>query len=445
MQVETGDIRKVALASFVGSALEWYDFFIFGAAAALVFNTLFFPSVNATTGVIASFATFAVGFVARPIGGIVFGHYGDRLGRKTMLVLSLTMMGGVTFLIGLLPTYGQVGLLAPVLLTTLRFVQGFAVGGEWGGASLMVVEHAPRERRGFYGSWPQMGIPAALLLSSGVMATVTHLTTTEQLAAWGWRIPFLLSGLLLVVGIVIRRRLSESPSFRRLQAAGAKQTMPIATVMAQKKRITGLLVVAQAGENASFHVFSVYALLYLTSVVHVERGTALNALMIAAVCCLVAQPIFGSLSDRVGRKAIYAGGTAFIAVFMIPFMLMIGTGSTALITLAMVLGLVFGQATTQATQPSLFAEQYETAIRYSGVSVAYQFATVIWSGPTPLIAAALWAWSGSWWPLAGYITIASVLSVLCALLLREAAGGDLNPAPSSTLDDVGAALQGQTA
>ncbi|MGI4951177.1 MAG: MFS transporter [Janthinobacterium lividum] len=427
MDVSTSDIRKVALASLIGSTLEWYDFFIFGSAAALVFNTLFFPSYDATTGVIASFATFAVGFVARPIGGIVFGHYGDRLGRKAMLVLSLTMMGGVTFAIGLLPTYTSVGIAAPILLTVLRFLQGFAVGGEWGGASLMVVETSPDRRRGFFGSWPQMGIPAALLLSSGVMALVTTLTTPAEFAAWGWRVPFLLSGLLLVVGIFIRRRLAESPSFERLRATGTRQALPIATVMSRRKRVTLLLIGAQAAENASFYVFAVYTLVYLTGVLHLPRATALNALMIASVACLVMQPVFGALSDRIGRKRVYAGGMVFIGLFIVPYFLLIGTGSPALITLALTLGLVLGQSTTQSTQTSLFAEQYEAPIRYSGVSVAYQFATVVWSGPTPIIAAALFAWSGSWVPLAAYIIVAAVLSVLCILPLREAAGAALGP------------------
>jgi len=425
MQTETSDTRKVALASFIGSTLEWYDFFIFGTAAALVFNKLFFPSADATTGMIASFATFAVGFVARPIGGIVFGHYGDRIGRKAMLVLSLGMMGAVTFLIGLLPTYDTVGLWAPVLLTALRFLQGFAVGGEWGGATLMVVEHARAERRGFYGSWPQMGIPAALLLSSGVIAAVTASTTPEQFASWGWRVPFLLSGVLLVVGIVIRRRLAESPSFQRLKQSGRRESLPIGSIVAHRKRITALVIGSQAAENSSFHVFAVWALAYLTTSVGVPRPVVLNALMVGAAACLVAQPLFGALSDRIGRKRVFGGGMVFTGLFIVPFFLLIGTGDALLITLAMVCGLVFGQATTQAVQPSLFAEQYEAAIRYSGVSVAYQFATVIWSGPTPVLAAALWAWSGSWWPLAAYIVAAAVVSVLCIWPLREAAGLDL--------------------
>lgn len=445
MRTGATDIRRVAMASLVGSTLEWYDFFIFGSAAALVFNHLFFPAFDPLTGVIASFATFAVGFIARPIGGIVFGHYGDRIGRKAMLVLSLTMMGGVTFLIGFLPTYASIGIWAPILLTALRFLQGFAVGGEWGGATLMVVEHAPPRRRGFYGSWPQMGIPAALLLSSGVMALVSALTTAEQFAAWGWRVPFLLSGLLLVVGIVIRRSVSESPSFQKLRQAGARESLPVATVLARRKGMTALLIGSQAAENTSFYVFAVYSLVYLTTVVGLSRSEALNALMIAAAACLVAQPLFAALSDRIGRKRVFAGGMVFIGLFIIPFFLMLATRSFAMVTAAMVLGLVFGQATTQATQPSLFAEQYEASIRYSGVSIAYQFATVLWSGPTPILAASLWAWTGSWWPLVAYIMAAAALSVACIARLREAAGRELGELEPRDMPRAPAALREQAA
>ncbi|WP_159997393.1 MFS transporter [Roseomonas sp. 18066] len=424
-QTETSDIRRVALASFVGSTLEWYDFFIFGSAAALVFNQLFFPSFDPLTGVIASFATFAIGFIARPIGGIVFGHYGDRIGRKAMLVLSLTMMGGVTFLIGLLPGYASIGIWAPILLTTLRFLQGFAVGGEWGGATLMVVEHAPAKSRGFYGSWPQMGIPAALLLSSGVMAAVSAATTPEQFSSWGWRVPFLLSGLLLVVGIIIRRSVTESPSFQKMQQAGHRESLPLATVVTRHRGRTGLMIAAQAAENTSFYVIAVYALSYLTTVLGFSRAVALEALMIGATACLVAQPLMAALSDRIGRRRVYIGGAAFIGLAIVPFFLLLNTRDFGMVAFAMVAMLAIGQGAMQSVKPALFAEQYEASIRYSGLSIAYQFATVVWSGPTPILAASLWAWSGSWWPLALYVIAASLIAMLCTRQLREAAGRPL--------------------
>ncbi len=420
------DIRRVSIASAVGATLEWYDFFIFGSAAALVFNKLFFPGFDPVAGTIASLASFAIGFIARPVGGIVFGHYGDRIGRKAMLVISLLMMGSVTFLIGLLPTYQSIGLGAPILLTLLRFLQGFAVGGEWGGATLMVVEHAPSSRRGFYGSWPQMGIPGALILSTGVMAITTALTTPEQFAAWGWRIPFLLSSVLVGVGFVIRRRVSESPSFKKLQRTHTEAKMPIKTVLASHKKRTFQVVAAQAAENTSFFVISVYALVYLTQNMHMPRPMALHALLIASVGALVAQPFFGALSDRIGRKKVYMGGMIFTGLFIFPFFKILGSGSYPAIVVAMTFAMTIGLGSTLSVQPALISEQYPAAIRYSGVSVAYQLATVIWSGPTPILAAMFVLWAGGYWLLAGYIVLAAVISVLGIMPLREAAGVELS-------------------
>ncbi len=343
--VNDSDIRRIAWSSAIGATLEWYDFFIFGSAAALIFNKLFFPAFDPVAGTIASLATFSIGFIARPLGGIVFGHFGDRIGRKAMLVMSLTMMGGVTFLIGLLPTFMNVGVAAPIMLTALRFLQGFAVGGEWGGATLMVIEHAPMKKRGGYGSWPQCGIPAALLLATGVMALTTAMTTPEQFASWGWRIPFLLSGLLVAFGIVLRRSVSESPSFKKLQRSNAKDRLPIATVLKTEKLKTLLIIGAQAAENTSFYAIAVYSLVYLTQNLHVPRPAALHALMIGAFLQMVTQPIFGALSDRVGRKRVYMGGMIFIGVFIFPFYAMLHTGSFPLIVLAISIALI-GQGST---------------------------------------------------------------------------------------------------
>jgi metabolite-proton symporter len=430
--VNDSDIRRVSFASAIGATLEWYDFFIFGSAAALVFNKLFFPAIDPVAGTIASLASFAIGFIARPVGGIVFGHYGDRIGRKAMLVLSLLMMGGVTFLIGLLPTYQSIGLGAPILLTTLRFLQGFAVGGEWGGATLMVIEHSPARKRGFYGAWPQMGISAALILSTGVMAVTTAMTTPEQFAAWGWRVPFLLSGVLVIVGFIIRRRVSESPSFQKLQRTHTAEKMPIATVIATQKKRTLQVVAAQAAENTSFFVISVYALVYLTQNLHIGKPLAIRALMIASVFTLLSQPFFGALSDRIGRKKVYMGGMIFLGAFIFPFFRMLDTGSYPMIVTAMTLALTIGLGSTLSAQPALISEQYPAAIRYSGVSVAYQLATVIWSGPTPILAALFVMWAGGYWLLAAYIVLAAVISVLGIMPLREAAGLELSALEDGT-------------
>jgi MFS transporter, MHS family, shikimate and dehydroshikimate transport protein len=452
MMVNDSDIRRVSMASAIGATLEWYDFFIFGSAAALIFNKLFFPAFDPVAGTIASLASFAIGFIARPVGGIVFGHYGDRIGRKAMLVISLLMMGSVTFVIGLLPTYESIGLGAPVLLTALRFLQGFAVGGEWGGATLMVVEHSPANKRGFYGSWPQMGICAALILSSGVMALATTMTTPEQFAAWGWRIPFLLSGVLVVVGFIIRRRVSESPSFQKLQRSHTAAKMPIATVLATQKKRTLQIVMAQAAENTSFFVISVYALVYLTQNKHIDKPMALRALLIASFVTLIAQPFFGKLSDRIGRKKVYMGGMIFLGLFIFPFFKMLDTGSYPMIVTAMTLALGIGLGTTLSVQPALISEQYPAAIRYSGVSVAYQLATVIWSGPTPILAAMFVMWAGGYWLLAAYIVVAAVISVLGIIPLREAAGVELASLEDGSdrevaqdMSSITAALQGERA
>jgi MFS family permease len=280
-QVPENSIRKVALASFIGTAIEWYDYFLYGTAAALVFNQLFFPEFSPLAGTLASFATFAVGFFARPVGGVVFGHFGDRIGRKTMLVLTLLIMGVATFLIGLLPTYETIGVWAPILLVVLRIFQGFGVGGEWGGAVLMAVEHSPRGRRGFYGSWPQMGVPAGLLL--GTLAVYLFaLLPEEQFLAWGWRVPFLLSIVLVGVGLYIRLAIAESPAFRQVQESNTTAPMPIVDVLRTYPKAVLIAMGLRVAENGSFYVFSVFVLAYVTEQLGLPNSLVLAGVMIAS-------------------------------------------------------------------------------------------------------------------------------------------------------------------
>ena len=312
--MKDGSIKLVAVASMIGTTIEWYDFFLYGTAAALIFNRLFFPTFDPLVGTLASFGTYTVGFVARPIGGIVIGHYGDRIGRKSMLVLTLLIMGVATFGIGLLPTYAQVGPWAAVSLVVLRLAQGFAVGGEWGGAVLMAVEHAPAGRRGFYGSWPQLGVPAGLLLSTAVFAQFARLPE-DQFLSWGWRVPFLLSLLLVGVGLIIRLQIQETPAFTRLKAAQTEARRPIIELLRSQRKEVLLAMGARLAENGAFYIYTVFVLVYGTQKVGLDRQTVLNGVLIAAACALVAIPVCGALSDRLGRRPVYLFGASVTARF----------------------------------------------------------------------------------------------------------------------------------
>src|SRR5262245_3656523 len=336
-------IRTVALASLVGTTVEWYDFFLYGTAAALVFNRLYFPTFDPLAGTLAAFATYGVGFAARPIGGIVIGHYGDTIGRKSMLVLTLVIMGVATFAIGLLPTYAQIGPWAAVGLVLLRIAQGFGVGGEWGGAVLMAVEHAPPKARGFYGSWPQIGVPAGLLLSTVVFTVFARLPEAAFLS-WGWRVPFLLSIVLVGIGLVIRLRIMETPAFVRVKEARAESRQPVIEVLQTHPRQVLLAIGARLAENGGFYLYTVFLLVYGTQKVGIDRQTVLTGILIAAACLLVAVPVCGWLSDRLGRRPVYLFGACATALFAYPLFWLFDTGSAPLVWLALIVALVCGHA-----------------------------------------------------------------------------------------------------
>ena len=419
-------IRRVVLASFIGTTIEWYDYFIYGTAAALVFNKLFFPSLDPFTGTIAAFGTFAVGFFARPIGGLVFGHYGDKLGRKTMLITTLVMMGVATFLIGCLPTHAAIGVVAPILLVVLRFIQGFGVGGEWGGAVLMAVEHGHQGRRGFYASWAQAGVPVGLLLATGIFSLLNAQLTDEQFIAWGWRVPFLIGILLLAVGLYIRLAILESPLFKKLQEEEPDRPAPIREVLRKHPRSILIAMGARFAENASFYIFTVFIYAYARDQLQLDRQVILNGILIASAAQFVAVPCFGALSDRVGRRPIYLFGAVFTALFAMPFFLLVNTQTPGLITLALVLAVAVGHAAMYGPQAAFFSELFGTRVRYSGVSLGYQLASPFAGGLAPIIAAVLIKWSsGNPWPVAVYLIITCLITITAIRFAKETFDTDL--------------------
>ncbi len=421
---DRASLRRVILASFIGTTIEWYDFFLYGTAAALVFNRLFFPTIEPRAGTMAAFATYAVGFFARPVGGMVFGHFGDRLGRKSMLVTTLVMMGLATFLIGALPTYGQAGLLAPVLLVVLRFVQGFAVGGEWGGAVLMAVEHSREGRRGFHASWVQAGVPVGLLLANGAFTLCSSLPEGAFLA-WGWRVPFLLGILLLGVGLFIRLHVIESPVFAALKAERPPPPRPVLEVIRRYPRNVALAMGARFAENAFFYVLTVFVLSYGTQQLKLDKSTVLNGVLIGSAVQFFAIPLFGAWSDRVGRRPVYLAGAAFLALFAFPFFWMLDTRAPALVWLAIAAGLV-GHSAMYGPQAAFFSELFGTDVRYSGASLGYQLASPLAGGLAPLIATALLEGSGGKpWPIAAYLLVMSAITLVSVGLAAETHRGDL--------------------
>jgi MFS transporter, MHS family, shikimate and dehydroshikimate transport protein len=417
---ETQSLRQVIAASFIGTTIEWYDFFLYGSAAALVFGQLFFPYADPLVGTLAAFGIYGVGFVARPVGGIIFGHYGDRVGRKTMLVISLMMMGIATVLIGLLPTSYTIGIWAPVLLVVLRMFQGLGVGGEWGGAVLLAVEHSPPERRGFYGSWPQMGVPAGLLLGNVALLPFASLLPQEQFLAWGWRVPFLASIILIGVGLYVRLKIMESPAFRQVQESETQAEMPIVDVVRYYPRNVILAMGMRIAENGIFYVLTVFVLDYVTRELGLPRSTALLGVIIAAAVGLFTTPFFGWLSDRYGRRPVYMFGAVFSLIFAFPFFILLDTKTSVLIWLAVVLGIALGHDPMYGPQAAYFSELFGTRLRYSGASLGYQLASIVGGGISPLIATSLLALGGGHWLLIALYTAGlSVITIVATYLASE--------------------------
>ncbi|WP_440168304.1 MFS transporter [Arthrobacter sp. SAFR-044] len=414
-------VRRATVASVVGTTIEWYDFFLYGTAAALVFPQLFFPGQVAFAGVLAAFGTQFVGFVARPIGAAIFGHFGDRIGRKTTLMATLFLMAFGTVLIGCLPTYQSIGVAAPVLLVLLRIIQGIGVGGEWGGSVLLSMEWGDQNRRGLSASWPQIGVPLGLVLSTGVVRITTAATGTDGFAAYGWRIPFILSIILIGVGLFVRLRVIESPEFDEVRKSNKVVRAPIIEVIKRQPKEILLSALVRTSEQAPFYLFITFVITYATKQLKLDSNSILDDTLIAAALGLISVPLFGRLSDRFGRRRVYGTGIVLTALFAFPYFGLLNTRDSLWVGVAVVVSLILHDI-QYGPQAALIAESFDTDIRYTGAGLGYQLASVIAGGPAPLIAAALLATYGNSTSISLYIILCCVIAMAALILLPRAKG-----------------------
>ncbi|MEV6590238.1 MFS transporter [Streptomyces acidicola] len=424
-------MRRISLASVIGTAVEWYDLFLFGTASALVFGKVFFPEFDGAVGTILSFLTFASAYLARMVGAVFFGHFGDRLGRKSMLLISLTAMGVATFAIGLVPGYDAIGVAAPLTLLGLRVIQGLALGGEWGGAVLMTVEHAPHDRRGFFGSMVQVGVPIGTLLANGAFLLVASNMSADALLSWGWRIPFLASAVLVGLGIYIRVHIEETPSFQTVREEGAKVKIPFFALMRRYWRQVLLGGVATLSTGSTFTLMVASGVSYGTNDLGHSKSLMLWAVMLSCGIAFVAIPYFGRLSDRVGRKPVIYAGIAAEAVLAFPFFWLLDTRSAPLVFVAYALMMVAFSA-NYGPIATFLAELFGTRVRYSGLSVAYMLSGLLGSAATPAVTAWLLSLTGSSSSIAWYVLGAAVVSLLALLLLAETRFGDIDGPGAAT-------------
>jgi MHS family shikimate/dehydroshikimate transporter-like MFS transporter len=421
----TVEMKRIVLSSIIGTAVEWYDFLIYGIASALVFNKLFFPLSDPALGTIAAFGTYGVGFFARPLGAAIFGHFGDRVGRKAMLAITIVIMGLGTFLIGLLPTYGQIGVAAPIALVVLRLLQGIGLGGEWGGAVLMVVENAPTKNRGLLGSMVQLGYPIGNLTATGVLAALSQLPEGEFLA-WGWRIPFLISIFLVGVGLYIRMQLEETPAFRKVEADRTTARMPIVEVVTKHPRAFFTAVGLKLSEISYVSIATVFAISYVTNQLGLPRSVILNAVLLSAVVGLFVIPLFGWLSDKLGRKTLFYASCAFAIAFAFPMFWLLDTKDATIITLTILAAITFGQLIGFGVGAPWYSELFSARLRYSGASLGFQIGAAISGGLTPFAAAAFVAWTGGpTWPISVYLIALAMITLVATMAAPETAGKPL--------------------
>ncbi|MCM3124435.1 MULTISPECIES: MFS transporter [unclassified Mesobacillus] len=410
---------RVLIASLVGSSIEWFDYFLYGTMAALVFNQLFFVNEDPTVGLLLAYASFALSFFIRPFGGIIFSHIGDRIGRKKTLVLTLSLMGAATFAMGILPTYQAIGVAAPIILITLRLIQGLGIGGEWGGALLLATEYAPAERRGFFGSIPQMGVTIGMVM--GTLALwLMSLLPEQQFMSWGWRVPFIFSALLVVFGLWIRKGIDETPEFKEVQQKGEIPKLPIVDTLRYYWKEVLITIGAKVVETAPFYIFSTFIVSYATSTLGFSRSAVLGSVMISTVITTILIPIMGSLSDRVGRKKMYIAGTLAMMAFAFPYFWMIHQGSVLMLVLATIIGLGIIWAPITAVLGTMFSEIFDAKVRYTGVSLGYQIGAAVAGGTAPLVATALLAsFDNSYVPVALYIMFTALVSLIAIWAVKS--------------------------
>src|SRR5882724_649613 len=417
----TTEIKRVVVSSVIGTAVEWYDFLVYGTATALVFNKLFFPLSDPALGIIAAFGTYAVGFLARPLGAVIFGHFGDRVGRKAMLAMTIIIMGLGTFLTRLLPTYDQIGIAAPILLVLLRLLQGIGLGGEWGGAVLMVVENAPARNRGLLGSMVQIGWPIGNLAAIGIFAALSQVPDSDFLA-WAWRIPFLISIVLVGVGLYIRLQLEETPAFREIEAKNEVATLPVVEILTRHRRSFFTAVGLKLSEVSYAIIVGVFAISYVTGHLAMPRNVIINAILLSAAVALLMIPVFGWLSDRIGRKPMFYASCLFAMAFAFPLFWLLDTKDPLTITLTVVTAITCGQMVGFSVGAPLYSELFAARLRYSGASLGFQVGAAI-GGLTPFAAATFMAWTGgATWPISIYLIVVAFITFIAAMAAPETAG-----------------------